>query len=216
MNNLHIRFNIILINPVIRLIVNLIVYTVIYILLCPNVVVYAMEQDRDTVKGIFDAIRDGNEQSLSIVLERIRTITDPARIARINAIINELSIQYGIPMDLIHGNDKLTIANSGLPPEEESIDWRNVLINAAIFVGASAIVYLIWRNFHHVTDFFSDVVQRGIENIDYTGLFHRIGVIFRHSPTARNALLNHPEIRALINEAVAQLPNSGGPGASAS
>jgi hypothetical protein len=128
--------------------------------MCPSVfttnIVLAMEQDRDTVKGIFDAIRDGNEAEVRRILEELRRITDPERITQINALIEQYRVQYGIPMDMLQGNDTLTIANSGLPP--------------AIFVGASTIVYLIYRNFHPVIDFFSDVVERAIDNIDYSRL----------------------------------------------
>jgi hypothetical protein len=213
MKNLYIKFNILLLNPWIRVTVNLIVFTVIYIILCPNLIVLAMEQDRDTVKGIFDAARDGDEALLRTLADRIRNIRDPARIAQINAIIAELSVQYDIPMNFIQGHDTLTIANSGLPPAQDSIDWRNVLINAAIFAGASVVVYLIYRNFHHVTDFFSEFAQRAIETIDYTQLFRNLGQLFRHSPEARNALLNHPVIRELLQEGLAQVPNASGPGA---
>jgi hypothetical protein len=91
MKNLYIKLNISLLNPGIRLTVNLLLSIMIYILLCPASTILAMER-----------------------------------------------VQSDIPMVPIQ-----------VMPVEESINWRDVIIKTAIFIGASALMYLITRNFHH-------------------------------------------------------------------
>lgn len=179
--------NILLLKPSLRLTIHLVIYITIYMLISPTV--YAMESDRDTIKEALTAVQQGDEQEVRRILEILRDIRDPVRLATINRIIEEYRVLYNMPMDMLQGTDTLTIANSGIPIEERR-SWRSILTSTAIFVGVSVIIYLIYRNFHHLTDFFRDFGERAIDiGMEQMRMLGRVSVILNHSPEAREAFV---------------------------
>jgi hypothetical protein len=130
-------------------------------------IVYAMKaEDEFNLNLILNNITNLEERR-ALILNYLSNITDPIQIRALRDLIDGYARENNLDSLPFTDTQSLNVASSGNLPSDnrQSLTLTQILQRLAVFIGFTALAYLLWRNAGSIRDFFFDLSARAGDNV---------------------------------------------------